>query len=75
MDKKILELVTTALKITEEDALKNSEPLPDLDATYFWNPIRGGSSVIVNSNGEKLTAGSAINLDVHKKAFLEGKRN
>jgi len=75
MNNEILEIAVKALQITPEDALKHSKPLPDLDATYFWKPSRGGGAVIIKSNGEKLAAGSSINLEAHKKAFLEGKRN
>jgi len=75
MTNQILEIATTVLRITAEEALKHSKPLPDLDATYFWNPTRGGGAVIIKSNGEKLAAGSSVSFETHKKAFLDGKRN
>jgi hypothetical protein len=75
MNNEIIEIAATVLQVTTEDAMKHSKPLPDLDATYFWKPSRGGSAVIIKSNGEKLAAGSSISLDAHKQAFLDGKRN
>ena len=75
MDHKLIELAAKAMKVTEEMASKHYKKIDDLDAYYFWNPERGGIAVIINSNGEKLGATSAVSFEKHKKAFLEGKRN
>lgn len=75
MDKKIIELAAETLKITVEDAKKNMKVVPEINATYFWNPKRGGGAVIINSESEKLATGSAINFKSHVQAFREGKRN
>jgi len=75
MNKDILEIAMKVLQITEEEVLKNSKPLPELNAFYIWKPVRGGGALIINSQSEKLGAGSSINFEMHKKAFIEGKRN
>jgi hypothetical protein len=35
----------------------------------------GGGALIINYQREKLGAGSSISFEMHKKAFLDGKRN
>jgi len=75
MDEKTIALAAEVLRTTVEEVEKNMEPLPEIDATYFWQPIRGGVAVIINSKGEKLAASSAVNPKDHIKAFKEGKRN
>ena len=63
------------LKITEEEAQKNSKAIPEIEATYFWNTSRGGGAVIIDLKGEKLAAGSSVNFDTHLQAFRDGRRN
>jgi len=75
MNKKIIDIAAGVLKISVEEAEKNSKAIPEIEATYFWKPTRGGGAVIIDSNEEKLAAGSAISFDAHLQAFLEGKRN
>lgn len=75
MNTKIIELAANVMKVSVEEAAKYNQSLPDIDAFYFWNPIRGGISVIINSSGEKLGAGSSVSFEKHLKAFLDGKRN
>lgn len=75
MNIKIIELAANVMKVSVDEAAKHNKSLPDIDAFYFWNPVRGGISVIVNSSGEKLGAGSSVSFEKHLKAFLEGKRN
>lgn len=73
-----LELIKTAasiLKITEDVAAAHAKELPEHDAVYFWNPVRGGNAVILAANGEKLAATSAVSFEKHLAAFEAGKRN
>lgn len=49
--------------------------VPEINGYYLWEPVRGGVSAIVNRNGEKLYAGSAISFEEHLKAFKEGRRS
>lgn len=75
MDKKIFEIAAAALDVDIETVKINVKHLPEIDAYYFWNPIRGGRSLIINSKYEKLVVGSAINFAGLLKSFTEGKRN
>ena len=49
--------------------------VPEINGYYLWEPVRGGVSAIVNRNGEKLYAGSAISFEEHLKSFKEGRRS
>lgn len=49
--------------------------VPEINGYYLWESVRGGVSAIVNRNGEKLYAGSAISFEEHLKAFKEGRRS
>ena len=75
MDKTILELAAKTLHLPAEKAEKNCKQVPEADAWYFWNPVRGGGAVIINAEGEKLGATSSVSYERHLKAFLEGRRN
>lgn len=75
MDNKIIEIAAKAMKIPTEKAKENFKELTEINAFYFWNPARGGISVIVNSNGEKLAATSAVNFNSHLEEFKKGRRN
>ena len=63
------------MKTSLETAKEHYKAIPEADAYYFWNPIRGGIAVIINKKGEKLAATSAVNFDKHLAAFLDGRRN
>ena len=71
----MLEIAAAAMHVPIEIAEKNCKEIADHKCFYFWNPVRGGISVIVNADGEKLAAGSAVNYERHLKAFLDGRRN
>jgi len=75
VDKKLIEIASTVIKMSVEDTLKHVKAIPEIGAYYFWNPIRGGIAVIVAENGEKLGATSSVSYDTHLKAFIDGKRN
>lgn len=72
------ETIGTAARILEipvEDAQKNAKYLPNYNAVYFWNPIRGGAAIIIEPNGSFLYAISSVGFDDHLKAFLRGERS
>lgn len=75
MDIKLAEIAAKSLHITIDQALENHKKIDDLDAYYFWQPMRGGASIIIDSNFEKLGATSSVSFERHLKAFLGGKRN
>ena len=75
MNKNTIEIISQILQISHEDVRKNSKYLPEIPAYYCWNPIRGGNALVINEQGEKLIATSAVDSESHIKAFIEGKRN
>jgi len=75
MDIKILELAAKAMKITTDAAAEHCKEAPEIGGWYFWNPVRGGISVLINAAGERLAASSGVNYDQHLKAFKNGRRN
>ena len=75
MDNKIIEIAARTMKISAEEAQKHYKEIPEIGGYYFWNPIRGGISVIVNTDGERLGATSSVSFEKHLKAFNEGKSN
>lgn len=75
MEQEIIDLAAGAMKVTPEEAAKHYKEVPEIQGWYFWNPVRGGISVLVNNEGEKLAATSAVSFEKHLKAFASGKRN
>ena len=74
-DGKIIKIVSNELNLTEEEVQKYCKEVPEVNGYYFWNPVRGGISIIINKDGEKLSATSSIGFEEHLKAFIDGKRN
>jgi hypothetical protein len=75
MNDKMLLTASEILKISTEEAKKNFKHIPDEDAFFFWNPVRGGLQMIIKDDGEKLVLGSAFSFDKVLAMFREGKRN
>lgn len=48
--------------------------LTDVDATYYWQPIRGGFGLIVGADGTALLATSLATFDQHVDAYRSGRR-
>ena len=70
----IIEYVSKLLELTKEETIKNSKKIDD-NLTYYWNPIRGGISVIVDDKGNYLASSSSINFDELYEEFKKGERN
>ena len=70
----IIDCVCELLKLSKEDALKNSKKVDD-NLTYYWNPVRGGISLIVDEKGNYLAAASTVNFDDLLNEFKTGDRN
>lgn len=75
MEKEIIEKAAAKIKVSEDEAIKYFKDVPEINGYYFWNPIRGGLSVLINFDGEMLAATSSVAFDRHVEAFLNGKRN
>ena len=75
MENKIVKIASYVLELSEEEVQKYCKEVPEIDGYYFWNPVRGGLSVIINHRGERLCATSSVSFEEHLKAFKEGKRD
>ena len=75
MNQKLVEIAAQAIKVSIEDAQKHCKPVAEINGYYFWNPVRGGLSVLINAQGERLIATSSVSFDKHLRVFQEGKRN
>lgn len=75
MNKKIIKIASEIVKLPENKVLEHYKELPEINAYYFYNPIRGGNSVIINEDLEKLGATSRVSFERHLQAFKDGKRN
>lgn len=75
MDERIIEIAASTMKVPIDEAIKHYKEISEISAYYFWNPVRGGISVIVNMQGEKLGATSSVNYQRHLQAFIDGQRN
>ena len=75
MNEKIIEIAAKVMKVTPDEAKRYYKKIEGIDAYYFWQPVRGGSAVIIDSNGEKLGASSAVNFNKHLEEFKKGRRN
>lgn len=75
MNNKIISEISEMLNISQDEVIKNSKELAEIDAVYAWNPIRGGRSIIINQYGERLIANSSISFNQLKQDFIEGMRN
>lgn len=69
MDEMYLKIAEEVTKQTREECLEHCKELSEIDAFYFWNPSRGGLSVIVDSEYRKLAATSAVTLEEHIEEF------
>lgn len=71
-------VTTTAARLLGlrfNDAERNSRPVPGRAATHFWNPVRGGGSVIISADGTYLYANSSTTWDHHLSAYASGRRS
>lgn len=71
----IIKQAAAAIKVSEEAAKNNMVEVPEIEGFYFWNPERGGNSVMINKNGEKLSATSSVSFERHLQEFQNGRRN
>ena len=75
MDQKLLEIAAHAIKVPIEEAQKHCKPVAEINGYFIWNPARGGLSVLINAQGERLVATSSVSFEKHLRVFQEGKRN
>lgn len=75
MNSEVLKMVSDVLGVDEMVLEDNSKMLDEINAMYYWNPVRGGLAIIVDNNGEKLVATSSVSFEKHYNDFCAGKRN
>ena len=54
IDNKIIEDVAKILNMSIEEVKQHCKEVPEINGYYFWQPVRGGISVIVNKDEEQL---------------------
>ena len=69
----IVEQVGKKLGLSREETVENSEAIED-GLTYYWNPVRGGASLIINEKGDYLAANSSVSLDRLLEEYKKGER-
>lgn len=67
--------VSKILDMHHNEVKKNSKRIPEENATYYYNPARGGKCVIVSDDGSYLSATSSVNFERHLEEFKAGRRN
>jgi len=67
--------VSKILDMHHNEVKKNSKRIPEENATYYYNPARGGKCVIVSDDGSYLSATSSVNFERHLEEFKTGRRN
>lgn len=70
----IVEQVSKILDLSVEEVVKNSKKIDD-NLTYYWNPARGGVSLITDAEGNYLAATSSINFEELLEQFKNGEKN
>jgi hypothetical protein len=57
------ELAGTLLRCSTEDAYESSSDVPEIDAFYYWQPVRGGGQILVGRDGSVLFGISSCTLE------------
>ena len=71
----IEEIMSKKLKMSVEDLKKYSKRVEECNATYYWQPFRGGITIIVADNGDYLGAVSSVPAERLIEEFKNGERN
>ncbi|MGW6128969.1 hypothetical protein ACWFNE_02960 [Cellulomonas sp. NPDC055163] len=67
-------LASELLRSPLEVMLANSRALPELDAFFYWVPVRGGGQIIVGRDGSVLFGISSLTRQQMVEAFAAGRR-
>lgn len=70
----MIERISNIIKLNVEETKKYSKKIDD-NLTYYWNPERGGVSLIVDNDGNYLAAVSSVNFDKLLDEFKKGTNN
>ncbi len=69
------QVIANLLELNVDELDKYTKVVDGLNATYYWNPERGGKMMIVGADGSYLMVGSAVGYDELIEEFKQGKRN
>lgn len=72
---KNLEKLSQLLDMPTANVHLNSKRVSEVNATYYYNPTRGGKSIIVSDDGSYLATGSATSFEKLLEEFNNGRRN
>lgn len=67
-------IASRLLRLALDQVHQNHKEIPEIRATYFWQPGRGGGALIVGEDGSVLFAHSSIDFTTHVEAFHRGRR-
>ena len=65
--------ISKVLKISRDEVIENSKSLGS-GLTYYWSPVRGGLSLIVDEKGDYLAARSSVGLDNLLEEYKKGEK-
>lgn len=71
--KNIEELIELGKTILKNDV--HYKELPEDNAIYMWENIRGGIGIIIGEDKSYLTATSSVNFERHLNEYRSGRRN
>ena len=71
--KNIEELIELGKTILKNDV--HYKELPEDNAIYMWENIRGGIAIIIGEDKSYLTATSSVNFERHLNEYRSGRRN
>ena len=69
----LIECISKVLKISRDEVIENSKSLGS-GLTYYWSPVRGGLSLIVDEKGDYLAASSSVSLDNLLEEYKKGEK-
>ncbi len=75
MDERLVAMAAEVLALRVDEVRSYCKEVPEIDGFYVWNPLRGGRSMLVAKNGERLVATSAVSYQRHLNDYLAGRRN
>lgn len=67
-------IASRLLGVSGADARQHSRPVPEADAYYFWQPVRGGGQLLVHRDGSVLFGASVLTFEQMLAAFVAGRR-
>lgn len=75
MNDTLVTMAAEVLDMSEGEVREHTKEVPEVDGFFVWNPARGGRSMVVNRQGERLVAKGFVSFEQHVQDFLAGRRN